>query len=260
MIKEKEILINNLKINYKIAGQGPVILILHGWGGSSDSWIKVQEILTKEGYQVICPDLPGFGKSKIPPQPWSLNDYREWLNEFINSLGLKEFCLLGHSFGGGLAVKFSTKYTEKVKSLILTDAAVIRKKRPSFRQMIAFFLAKVGYIFLSFPFFGKIFYPLARKIIYKIAGTHDYYFARGVMKETFKKTLNEDLSQYLSKIKIPTLIIWGEKDKNLPLNDGFLISKLIPNSKVKIIDGANHSPHRKTPEKLVKIIIQFIKS
>ncbi len=65
-MEEKELLINNLRANYKIAGQGPAILILHGWGGSSDSWLKVQEILANQGYRVVGPDFAGFGKSKSP--------------------------------------------------------------------------------------------------------------------------------------------------------------------------------------------------
>ncbi|GAI38906.1 unnamed protein product [marine sediment metagenome] len=74
---EKTLSINNLKVNYKIAGSGPVILVLHGWGSSSDSWVDVMEILSGRGYKVICPDFPGFGKSQPPIQPWACPI--EWL-------------------------------------------------------------------------------------------------------------------------------------------------------------------------------------
>jgi len=257
MIEEKESSINGLKINYKIAGGGPAILVLHGWGGSSDSWIRVQEILAKNGYKVVCPDLPGFGKSQEPPNPWSNDDYLSFIFNFAEKLGLKEFFLIGHSFGGGLAVKFSVKYPKKVKSLILSDAAVIRKKRLTFRQRLAGFFARV----FNVPFFEKIiFYQWFRKLIYKLAGTYDYYLAKGVMKETIKKVFTEDLTHFLPQIKIPTLIIWGKEDMTLPSEDGFLIGKMIPNSKIEIIEGADHSPHLRTPENLVKIIIKFLES
>lgn len=263
-MKEETISIDNLKINYKIAGEGPAILILHGWGGSSDSWISVQEILSQNVFKVICPDLPGFGKSENPPIPWSNDDYCNFILDFIKEIKrscgefTEPFFLIGHSFGGGLAVKFTAKHPQKVKSLILSDAAIIRgKKRLSFRQRIAYLIAKI----FNIPFFERIiFYPWFKKLVYKIAGTYDYYLAKGVMKETFKKTSKEDLAYFLSQIRVPTLIIWGKKDKTLPLEDGFLIRKEIFNSKIEIIEGADHSPHRKTPEELSKIILKFLEA
>ena len=190
---EEKILIDDLKINYKILGEGKPLLILHGWGGSSDSWISVQEILSKKGYEVVCPDLPGFGKSSNPSKGWDNDDYIDFILKFTEKIGFKNFSLLGHSFGGGLATKFTVKHPERVKSLILCDAAIIRdKKRLTLRQKFANFLAKIGNIFFSAPFFEKNFYPFARKIVYKIAGVQDYYLAKGTMKETIKKVFKED--------------------------------------------------------------------
>lgn len=257
-MRENKILINNLEINCKTAGEGPAVLILHGWGGSSDSWLKIQEILSQKGFSVICPDLPGFGKSSNPLVPWSNDDYVNLISNFIDKLSLNKFFLIGHSFGGGLAVKFTIKYPEKIQGLILSDAAIIRdKKRLSFRQKFAYFLAKI----FNIPIFERVvFYPWFRKLVYKIAGTYDYYLAKGVMKETFKKTSKEDLTHLLSGIKVPALIIWGRGDKTLPLEDGFLLKSKIPNSQIEVIDGADHSPHRKTPEELSKIILKFLES
>ncbi|PIR02055.1 MAG: hypothetical protein COV62_02400 [Candidatus Nealsonbacteria bacterium CG11_big_fil_rev_8_21_14_0_20_35_11] len=259
-MNEVSILIDGLRVNYKIAGSGPAILVLHGWGGSSDSWVKVQEILSQNNYKVICPDLPGFGKSQNPPEAWGIDDYINLILNFTKKVSLDRFFLIGHSFGGGLAGKFTALFPEKIKTLILCDAAVIRKKRYSLRQKLAHFLQKYGNIFFSVPLFEKKIYPWARKIVYKIAGTSDYYLAKGTMKETFKKISEEDLTKFLSRIKAPTLIIWGKKDKTLPSEDGFSMKKIIPNSETKIIDGADHSPHRRTPEELSKIILNFLKS
>lgn len=260
-MKEEKVVINNLEVNFKIAGSGPAVLILHGWGGSSDSWLAVSEILIKNGYKIICPDLPGFGKSSNPPTGWETANYIDFILDFTKAVNLERFFLLGHSFGGGLAAKFAVLFPEKIMALILCDAAVIRtKKRLNLRQKIAYFLTKGGYLLFSIPFFEKTIYPQARKIVYKIAGTHDYYLAKGTMKETFKKVSEEDLSNFASKIKVPALIIWGEGDKTLPLEDGITLEKIIPNSKVEIIKGADHSPHRRKPEELSKIILEFLKS
>jgi len=259
-MSEERVLINRLEINYKIAGKGPAVLILHGWGGSSDSWIKVQEILAAKNYKVVCPDLPGFGKSQNPAQGLTIDDYCNFIFNFAQEIGLNNFFLIGHSLGGGLAVKFTVHHPEKVKGLILCDAAVVRKKRYSFRQKTAYLLTKAGWLVFSLPFLEKIFYPLAKKMVYKIAGTHDYYLAKGMMKETFKKVSIEDLTGFVSKIQAPTLIIWGKGDKTLPLEDGFMMKKFISNAEIEVIDGADHSPHQRTPEQLSQIILKFLKS
>ena len=142
-MREKNILINSLRINYKIAGEGPALLILHGWGSSSDSWIKVQETLAEKGYKVIVPDFPGFGKSITPREPWGIDDYTGFIFNFVKETKLKDFFLLGHSFGGRVSVRFASLYPEKIKSLILCDSAGIKPK-PGRKTMIIFWLAKVG--------------------------------------------------------------------------------------------------------------------
>jgi len=259
-MREEKILIDGLKINYKIAGKGENFLILHGWGGSSDSWVKIFGILEKN-LKIICPDLPGFGKSPNPPRIWSNDDYCNFILEFAKELKLEKFYLLGHSFGGGLAAKFLVKYPEKVKALILCNAAIVRKKRRwSIRQFIAYFLAKLNFI-LGIPFFEKWVYPIARKIVYKIAGVYDYYVIRdGIMKKTFSQVVNEDLTYVLPKIKTPTLIVWGKKDNKVLLEDAFLLEKGIANSKLEIIQKTGHNPHLNTPSELSEIILNFLKN
>ena len=80
---EKKLLINDLEANYKISGEGQLVLILHGWGGSSVSWLLVQKILTEKGFKVIIPDFPGFGKSTTPQKPWTVDDYVRWFKDFF---------------------------------------------------------------------------------------------------------------------------------------------------------------------------------
>ena len=135
-MKEKKILINGLKTNYKIAGLGPAILILHGWGGGSNSYIPVQKFLAGAGYKVIVPDLPGFGKSEPPLSAWGVSDYVEWVNEFVNNQGLEKFFLLAHSFGGRVAIKFAVKHPEKILNLILYEAAGIKHKKTIFQFIL----------------------------------------------------------------------------------------------------------------------------
>ncbi len=257
-MEEKKIFINGLKINYKIAGQNSPILILHGWGGSSDSWVEVGKILAKEKFKVIIPDLPGFGKSETPPRPWSITDYAKWTIDFVSSQNLKEISLLGHSFGGRIAIKLTTQYSEMIKKLILCSAAGI-KLEPEFETKIIFWLAKIGNaIFAPKPL--KRLKDFARNFFYIFLRHKDYVKADGTMRETIKKVLEEDLLPDLPKIKAKTLIIWGEKDKIVPIKYAYIFKEKIKDSKLEVIPKVGHAPNLEVSVKLAQVIINFLKT
>lgn len=257
-MEEKQILINNSEINYKIAGQGPAILILHGWGGSSDSWLEVQRLLAEKGYLVLVPDFSGFGKSPTPSEPWSIKEYTEVILKFTEKLKLNRFFLLGHSFGGRVAIRFSSQYPEKIEKLILCNSAGIKPK-PGLKTRLIFLLAKLGNALLSPK-------PLVRlkdhlqNLFYLFLRKKDYAKAEGMMKEILKKVLAEDLSADLPKIKTETLIVWGQIDKMVPVKYAQIFKKQIKEAKLEIIPKIGHSPHLETPVKLVNLILQFLKT
>ncbi len=256
-MEEKTILIGDLTVNYKIAGEGPAILILHGWGGSSNSWVGVGEILAREKFKVIIPDLPGFGKSKTPPMPWSVTEYAKWTIEFVNLQDLKEFFLLAHSFGGRVAIKLATQYSKKIKKLIFCAAAGIKPK-PEIETKIIFWLTKIGnLIFTPKPL--KRLKDAARNLFYIFLRHKDYVKADGTMRETIKKVLEEDLLPELSKIETKTLIVWGEKDKIVPLKYAYIFKEKIKDSELKIIPKIGHTPNLEATEKLAQLIINFLK-
>ena len=254
---EEKILIDGLKINYKIAGQGPAILILHGWGGSSDSWISVQEILAKEGFKIIVPDFPGFGKSETPFEPWGVREYSNFVLNLTKILELQKFFLLGHSFGGRVAIKFSVFYPGKIKSLILLDSAGIKQKW-GLEEKLIFRLSKLGNAIFTFPPL-KRFKNKFRNLFYIFLRHKDYAKVEGTMRKIFKKVLTEDLLKDLPRIKTRTLIIWGEFDKLVPVKYAHTFKEKIENSKLEILLKIGPSPHLEVPEKLAKIIIQFLR-
>ena len=267
------------------------LLILPGWGSNSEHWQRVKESLEKKGIEVLVLDLPGFGIIPSPPKPWGRDDYLNWILQKVKDynppttrgaqrswegggrVGVppegrapknwEKFNLLGHSFGGGLAVKMATnpslfKKGGEVEKLILCAPAIIKRK--SIKTYLFYWLAFLGRRIFSLPGF-KIFYPQAQKLVYKLAGTRDYYVADRTMKETMKKIAKEeDLEVVLEKIKVPTLILWGKKDDVLPLKDAYRIKEKIKRSQLRILPGARHSPHREAPEELSKIILNFLKS
>jgi pimeloyl-ACP methyl ester carboxylesterase len=254
---EKNIPISGLLINYKTFGQGQPLLVLHGWGKGSDTWVAVGGSLERNGYQVIIPDLPGFGKSEEPKSSWTVLDYLRFVEDFTTELKMDKFDLIGHSFGGGLAAMFAAKNPQRVGKLVLCDSAVIRKERLSLRQVIAKGMSKTGKFILALPFAGGI-VPLAQRVVYKIAGVHDYETASPVMKETFKNILKETLVGHAAKIKTPTLIVWGRNDKSTPAEDATSLNKIIPGSTVAFIEGAGHNSHWTHPQELARIIGSFL--
>jgi len=238
-----KVIVKNLEINYKVIGEGKPLLILHGWGSESSRWQEVAEALDMK---VIIPDLPGFGKSNKPPVPWDLDEYCSFVEEFIESLGLKKVYLAGHSFGGAVAVKYSLKRPEKVIKMFLINSALIRKRT----------VKKIVLLILS-----KIFKPLARislfkKIFYRFIVKSDYPQTEGFMRKTYLNIIKESLLDELKNVKVPTMIIWGEADNITPLKQGKIINSRIKNSKIEIIPKIDHNPHLSIPKFLANIIFE----
>ena len=256
---EKKILVRNLEINYKVLGQGQTFFILHGWGGSSESWVEAQRKIAEQGFKVIVPDFPGFGKTKTPKKPWEVNDYVQWFKDFIEALEIKKpFFLMGHSFGGRVAIKFAAKNPEKIKALILCSSAGIKSER-NLKRLLIFYFGRMGdYLFSQKPL--RKFKNGARNVFYQVIRQRDYLKAKEIMRETIKKVLAEDLVDYLPQIKTKTLIIWGKNDKIVPLKYAYIMEEKIPNSELIILPKIGHSTHLENPEKLTEEILQFVKS
>ena len=235
---------------------GTPLLILHGWGSNSGRWQRVTDLLRKQEIEALVLDLPGFGIVSSPKRPWTRDDYINWIFQKAKERNWEKFNLLGHSFGGGLSVKIAVAFPEKVEKLILCAPAIIRRKR--LKTYLFYQLAYIGKKIFSLPGFKKL-ESYAQRLIYKLAGSRDYYVADGVMKETMKKLGDENLEDLLAKIKAPTLIIWGKKDDVLPLRDAQELKEKIAGAELKIISEAKHSPHREAPEELAEIISQFVK-
>jgi len=256
-MEERIIIIDQLSINCRFFGGNDksAVLVLHGWGVGSEAWAEAAVMLAQKDYRVIVPDMPGFGKSEVPPRAWSANDYVEWVEKFCAELNLDKFILLGHSFGGQVAAKFCAICPKRVDKLVLCAAAVVRKPRLGSRQILAKYLAKTKIIFQNIPF-GI--YPVLRKIVYRIAGTRDYAQLQGVMAQTFLNVVGENVIESARQIKTPTLIVWGDKDRETPIEDAHEINKAIAGSRLEIIPGAGHKLHRTHPQELAKIICQFL--
>lgn len=247
-----EIIVNGVKTTCQIFGEGKPFLILHGWGSNSDRWVTVAEQISAKGCKVIVPDLPGFGKSDALTTTWNMNNYINWLEAFVKELNVSEFCLAGHSFGGALACKYAIKHPQDVTKLFLISAASVRKKttQKSALKNIAKIVKKFAFI-PGYAFFRKAFYKF-------IIRKSDYPYVDGLMKETFKNVISEDLAQYTGFIRTATVIIWGDKDKSTPVEDAYFMNEKIKDSKLVIIPGAGHALNKEYPELLAEKIIENV--
>ncbi len=253
--EEKNISVGGLNINYKVAGEGPVVLILHGWGSSSGAWRKIQESLSASGFQVIIPDLPGFGKTPPPNSVWGVHEYADFVFRFMDNLNIQRVILAGHSFGGQVAVQCSLLHPEKIERLVLIAPAAVRHK-PTLQNYILKYVAKtVGMILYVVPHNIR---ENIKHAAYALLRRRDYVMAYGIMRDIFKKLTQEDFSPVLKGIKTPTLLIWGKKDIMTPIEDGEFMASQIPGATFKVFSENGHNFHTEDPETLVEKIKEFI--
>lgn len=231
------------------------IVILHGWGVSGSKYHTIQSLLEKKGYAVFAPDFPGFGKEKLTKQVMTLNDYVAFVHRFFRQKNIEKAILIGHSFGGRVAAKFSVAYPEKVTKLILTGAPLIKKPLSLKKQLISQLTKPVKFITNGLP---QNVQQFLRKILYRSLGEWDYYKA-GSLRETFKNIIHEDLQPLISAITVPTLVLWGEEDTFVPLSLGKEISQKIPDALFESIPHASHKLPYETPEVFTKKVMHFLK-
>lgn len=248
-----KILVHNIATEYRVDGTGPVLLFLHGWKDSLHTFDAVTELL-KDRYTVIRLDLPGFGGSETPPDPWHLIEYVRFLKAFTEKMGVDVAVLTGHSFGGRVAIKAVAENTMQPHKLILIASAGIAKTRTARSRLFAV-IAKAGKVLTNIPPLRSYRQRLRHALYARVKSD---YFHSGELKETFLYVIHEDLRSSAAKITVPTLVLWGSADTITPLADGRTFAHCIPNAQLKIIDGAGHLVHQEQPQRIAELIRQFV--
>jgi len=182
-------------------GQGPAAVVaLHGWGRSRQDWQA-----TLEGYDALALDLPGFGATPAPDTGWSTAEYAEWVREIL--VDLDRPVLVGHSFGGRVAVHLAAASPELVRGLVLTGVPLLRPQatsKPPLAFRVVRALHRRGLVS------ERRMDAMRRK-----RGSADYLAAQGVMREVLVKAVNEDYTDELDAIRVhdlPIVMVWGEHD------------------------------------------------
>lgn len=247
---QDSVVINQQLIVYNVLNREreKSLVFLHGWRSQGLVWKDIADKMNNQGFAIYMLDLPGFGDSPQPKSAFSVQDYADVVGEFIKKLKLNNVILIGHSFGGRIAIKLSAIYPNLIKKIVLVDSAGLAENKSKGIS----FLAKIAK-----PFFKPSFMRSLREKIYKKIGVEDYV-ATPQLKETFLKVINEDLSSNLTQINKPTLIICGENDKDTPTAVAKIMNEKIKNSKLIVLKGAGHFSFLDKPQEFFDELTKFI--
>ncbi len=247
-----EIVVKDLKVNYQTYGDknNKPIVLLHGWGQSLETFTYLAKTLCEKNY-VITVDFPGFGNSEEPTSAWGVKQYRNCILEMFDKLNISNPTILGHSFGGRIAISIAS-YNKNIEKLILVNSAGIKPKR-RLNYYIKVYWFKLAKNILKLLRMKKTIEKLRNNV-----GSADYRNASPIMKKILIKIVNTDQKSELHKIKADTLIIWGKDDSATPLAMGKVLDKHITNSGLVVMEKCGHFSYLEKPLNFSKIVNHYI--
>jgi pimeloyl-ACP methyl ester carboxylesterase len=264
--------VNGVAVHYQEAGESsaPPLLLIHGFASSNLVWSKVLLQLAEAGFRVIAPDLLGYGYSGKPRHlDYTIASQVKMVIGLLTQLGIPRVCLVGSSYGGAVAATIALDNPELVEKLVLVGA--VTNNRPTRYMLMRLF---------GSPIIGDILSPLvvgsrrllrmrmkrvydrhawelderrvqARHLPLRTRGTH-----RAIVR-TVRRWDAERISREAHLLVQPTLIVWGDNDREVPLADGERLQQEIPNSRLFVFRECGHLPHEEYPAEFTKLISQF---
>ncbi|MCR4782503.1 MAG: alpha/beta hydrolase [Lachnospiraceae bacterium] len=252
-----EIQVDGLNIRYKVEGEGPkCAVILEGWGTNIEVYDSVVKDICDE-YKVVTLDLPGFGQSDEPNEPWGVEEYSEFVLHFLFKIGIKEADLIGHSYGGRIIIYLASHLNDlKIGKIVLIDSAGIMPRRtPKQKRRIK--LYKIKKKLLHFPLV-YFFFPYMIDNWMHNQGSEDYKNATPMMKKCLVKSVNQDLTMHLKSIENDTLLVWGDLDDATPISDAHIMEENIRNSGLVVLEGTGHYSFLEKPDVFRNVIRSFM--
>jgi pimeloyl-ACP methyl ester carboxylesterase len=246
------------------------LVLLHGTGASLHTWEDSVERL-KDSFRIITLDLPAYGLTgPNPDRVYSQEFYMKFIDEFLSSIQVDQCIIGGNSLGGAIAWNYAHQYPEKVKKLILIDAAgypMVSESKP-----IAFTLAQIpvlkhilNYVtprFLAAKSVMNV-YEDPSKVTDTLVDRYFELFLREGNRQAFVDRMGfSEYPDYLEKIrsiKVPTLILWGENDKLIPIANAYKFQNDLPNDTLVILKKTGHVPMEEDPERTVAAIMSFLR-
>jgi pimeloyl-ACP methyl ester carboxylesterase len=262
---------------YVKAGSGPVLLLIHGIGDSSDSWRPVVEQLA-EHHTVVAPDLLGHGRSEKPRADYTVTGYANGMRDLLSVLEIDRATVLGHSLGGGVAAQFAYQFPERCERLVLVGSGGVGRSVSPLLRMAAIPGAEA-----LMPFLGTPPVKLLSRVGANLLRILDTALGRDAeemlavfdalpdteARRTILRTLRSGVDwrgqvitmldrAYLAE-GVPTLIIWGRRDAIIPLGHARLAHLAFPGSELEIFDEAGHFPHHSDPARFVGVVREFVR-
>lgn len=203
----------------------PRVVALHGWGRTGADFVPILN-----GLDAVAIHLPGFGPTAVPETVWGTEDYAELVADAIRPFA--PVVLVGHSFGGRIAVRLAARHPDLVSGIVLTGAPLVRGAptgKPALSYRLAKWANRVGILSDS-----------AMEARRRKAGSADYNAAQGIMRDIMVKTVNENYDDDLAKVATPTWMVWGEKDTAAPTAAGKVASERIRGARWTVVPGEAH--------------------
>jgi pimeloyl-ACP methyl ester carboxylesterase len=259
-------------VNYVEMGEGPPIFFVHGLGGSWRNWLENIPYAAKS-HRVVALDLPGFGTSPLPPEPITMKAFGDLIVSFADEIGLgPETALVGHSMGGFISTEAVIEAPERFSSLTLVAAAGItfanfpqtRKQitRIALRMMLPIASARaernLGRKRLrSASFKGVIAHPsmMSREILWELS---TYAVKSPGLLQAAYALAGYDTRERLAEITLPTMVIWGNQDRLVPVSAAYSYERRIPKSELHLIDDTGHMVQMERAERFNQTLEDFV--
>jgi pimeloyl-ACP methyl ester carboxylesterase len=263
------------RVAYREAGAGEALLLIHGMAGSSATWRAVLPQLSKK-YRVVAPDLFGHGESAKPRGDYSLGAFAAWLRDLLDELGITRATVVGQSLGGGVAMQFVYQHRDYCQRLVLISSGglgpdlswILRiLSAPGAELMLPVVAPRpvmnVGNKLGSWLTSAGIHSPGAGEMWNAYSSLSD-----GRTRQAFLRTLRSVVDyrgQAVSAVNklhlssgLPTLLIWGDQDRIIPVAHGYATHDALPDSRLEVLSGVGHFPHVESPTAVVDILDDFI--
>ena len=220
-----------MKISCVRRGEGKDLIFLHGYLSCKESFYPQIEYFSRF-YRVTAPDFPGFGQSDPIPAAWSVSDYADWTEEFLASENIKSPLVIAHSFGGRVAVKCLSRGPLFDKAVLCGCAGIVPKRTLSYRMRVRAYRAVK---------------KVAPKFAERRFGSGEYRTLSPLMRESYKKIVNEDLREDAKLISRPVLFINGERDADTPVSSAEIYTSCVKGSRLTVFHGCGHFAHLDNP-------------
>jgi pimeloyl-ACP methyl ester carboxylesterase len=277
-MEQQEITVHGRLVKYRIGGEGPLVLLIHGMAGSATTWKQVMPALS-ERFTVLAPDLLGHGDSEKSKGDYSLGAMASTLRDLIVALGYKRATVVGQSYGGGIALQFAYQYPERCERLVLVNAGGLGSEVNPVLRLLTMPGSAALLLVATAPPVRRIIEMIGRIALRKKLETATVipelwrsYTSLGNVeaRRAFLRTLRAVIDRRGQAVSahdklhlaagMPTLIIWGEEDGIIPVEHAHAAHALIRGSWLEIIEGVGHYPHCEAPDRFVTALTEFIES